>query len=112
MSLAKIEEVFLYTCSEESPIETHELNAWLDHSGIQHIKLNYPTAQIQDVLSPLNTWWQEDENGVTQPPVAGFPLVVYTEVHSDKPVSYLPRKYIHGKEEIIAQLPALYQLGR
>jgi hypothetical protein len=49
---------------------------------------------------------------VTQPPITGFPFVVYTEVHSDKTVSYLPRKYICGKEQIIAQLPALYQLGR
>ena len=112
MSLAKIEEVFLYTCSEESPIETHELNAWFDHSGIQHIKLNYPKEQIEQALTPLNTWWQEDENGVTQPPAVGFPLLVYTEVHSDKPISYLPRKYIYGKDEIISQLPALYQLGR
>ena len=111
MTLARIEEVYVYTCSEESPIETHELNAWLDHSGIQHIKLNYPKEQIEQVLAPLNTWWQEYD-GVTQPHVAGFPLVVYTEVHSDKPVSYLPRKYIYGKDEIIAQLPALYQLGR
>ena len=111
MTLARIEEVVLYTCSEESPIETHELNAWLDHSGIQHIKLNYPKEQIEQVLAPLNTWWQEYD-GVTQPPVAGFPLLVYTEVHPDKPVSYLPRKYIYGKEQIISQLPALYQLGR
>jgi hypothetical protein len=112
MTLARIEEVVVYTCSEENIVETHELNAWFDHSGIQHNKLNYPTAQIEEVLRPLNTWWQPDENGVTQPPIVGFPFVVYTEVHSDKTVSYLPRKYICGKEQIIAQLPALYQLGR
>lgn len=113
MSLARIEEVFLYTCSEENPIETHELNAWFDHSGIQHSKLNYPKSQVADALAPLNTWWQEnEETGEIQPQVEGFPLVVYTEVHSDKHVSYLPRKYIYGKDAIIAQLPALYQLGR
>jgi hypothetical protein len=112
MTLARIEEVFVYTSSENDPVTTHELHAWFDHSNIPHVKLNYPKEAIADAIAPLNTWWQADENNVTQPPVTELPIVVYTEVHSDKPISYLPRKYIYGKEEIISTLPTLYQLGR
>jgi hypothetical protein len=112
MALAKIDEVFVYTSMEDDPLSTHQVNAWFDHSGIEHIKINYPKEGIPSALTPLNTWWQADENGVVQPPATGFPLVVYTEIHSGKPVSYLPRKYIQGKDEIMATLPALYALGR
>lgn len=113
MSLAKIDEVFLYTSSIENPVETHELHAWFDHSGIPYNKLDYrDVTQIPEVLSALNTWWQPDEEGVVQPPLTQFPFVVYTEIHSDKWVSYLPRKYIQGKDNIIAELPRLYKLGR
>lgn len=112
MSLARIDEIFVYTSMEEDPLGTHELNAWFDHSGIPHSKLNYPKQKVSEVLTPLNTWWQPNRSGEVQPPVTSFPLVVYTEVHSDEPLSYLPRKYIQGKDEIIATLPALYAIGR
>lgn len=112
MALAKIDEIFVYTCYEENLVETHELNAWLDHSDIPHTKLNYGADQINEVLSAVNTWWQPDDDGQVQPPLTSFPFAIYTEIHSDKTVSYLPRKYIHGKENIIAQLPTLYSLGR
>ena len=113
MTVARIEEVTLYTSSTEDAVGTHELRAWFDHSGIDHIKLNYADVdQIPAVLSAINTWWQADEQGVAQDPVTSLPIVIYTEVHSGKPVSYLPRKYIAGKDTIIAQLPTLYALGR
>lgn len=113
MTVARIEEVTLYTSSTENAMITHELHAWFDHSNITHIKLDYKDLdQIPTVLSAINTWWQADEQGVIQPPVTALPIVIYTEVHSDKPVSYLPRKYLAGKDAIIAQLPTLYALGR
>lgn len=113
MSLSRIEEIFVYTYSPDDSLGTHELHAWFDHSGIPHVKLDYKgNANKKDVLDPLNTWWQPDENGITQPPLLDFPFVVYTEVHSDKTISYLPRKYIQGKDEIMNKLPDLYKLGR
>lgn len=113
MSLSRIEEIYLYVCSKTQLQDTFELYAWFDHSGIPYVKMDYSDpATHADCLRPLNTWWQPDENGVTQPPLTDFPFVIYTEVHSDKPVSYLPRKYIAGKDNIIAQMPDLYKLGR
>jgi hypothetical protein len=114
MALAKIDEIFLYTDSGSQPIVTHELNAWFDHSGIPYSKLNYTDINnVKLVLDALNTWWQPDEDtGITQPQVTEFPLVVYTEFHTDKPEYYQPRKYIQGKQNIIEQMPDLYSLGR
>lgn len=113
MALSKIDEIFVYTSSSEQPVDTYELYAWLDHVGIPYSKLDYlDPEQFPLVFSPLNTWWQPDDNGEVQPPVTDFPLVVYTEIHSDKPVSYLPRKYIAGVQNIKDTLLDLYQLGR
>lgn len=113
MTLARIEEVHLYTNSASDPIGSQELFAWIDRTNIDHVKLDYADVNIlNEVIDPLNTWWREDEEGNKQPPLTSFPFVVYTEVHSDKTVSYLPRKYIAGKENIIEQLPTLYALGR
>ena len=112
MTLKLIDEVYLYTSSKpEDAIASRELVAWFDHSGIPYSHLNY--AVHEPCLDALNTWWQFDEDtGIKQEPLTGFPFVVYTEVHSDKTVSYLPRKYIYGKDSIIEQLPSLYALGR
>lgn len=117
MALSRIDEVYIYTNSAEDPIGTHELHAWFDHSGIKHIKLDYKDpVQNVELLAAINTWWVSYDlatgETTTLPPITTFPFVVYTEVHSDAPVSYLPRKYIVGKENIIAQLPGLYALGR
>lgn len=113
MSLARIEEVVLYICSTTQVEDSHALCAWLDHSNIPYIKLDYQDVnQHPDVFSPLNTWWKEDEEGNTQDSINEFPFVVYTEIHADKPFHYLPKKYIKGKDNIIAELPALYALGR
>lgn len=113
MSLARIEEVTLYICSTAQAVESHDLIAWFDHSRIPYIKLDYQNIeQHPDVFAPLNTWWQPDDNGIVQDPINAFPFVVYTEVHIGKPISYLPRKYIEGKDAIMTRLPALYALGR
>lgn len=116
MTVARIEEITVYTSSTEDAVGTHELNAWFDHSGITHRKLDFnDLAQIPTVLEALNTWWRPNESDPDWPnipPATAFPLVVYTEVHSDRTVSFLPRRYIYGKDNIIAQLPTLYALGR
>ena len=117
MALSRIEEIFIYTDSLNDPIGTQEIHAWFDHSAIPHIKLNYNNAeQTQIVLDAVNTWWNyvdiDTLEEVNLPPVTAFPFVVYTEVHSNGPISYLPRKYIQGKDNIIAKLPGLYSLGR
>lgn len=113
MTVSRIEEVTVYTSSTQDAMNTHQLHAWFDHSNIAHTKLDYKdSAQIQSVLDAVNTWWHPDDQGITQPPILQFPFVIYTEVHSDKSVSYLPRKYIQGTDNIIAQLPTLYSLGR
>ena len=112
MALTKIDEVYIYTSSVLQPIETHELNAWFDHSGIPHSKLNYgDESQVKVVLDALNTWWQPDpETGERQPAVSEFPLLVYTEILSD--TDYQPRKYIQGKENILNNIESLYSIGR
>lgn len=111
MTLKLIDEVYLYTSSlPEDAVLTRDLVAWFDHSDIPYTHLSHGARQV--CLDALNTWWQTDEDtGVKQEPLTDFPFVVYTEVHSDKRVSYLPRKYILGKD-IIEQMPSLYALGR
>jgi hypothetical protein len=110
MTLKIIDEIFVYTSSTENAVEGFELNAWFDHSDIPHVKLNY--VEGDKVLEAVNTWWQSDDKGIKQEPLTTFPFIIYTEAHSDKPISYLPRKYIQGKDNIISQLPELYSLGR
>lgn len=113
MTLRLIDEVYLYTSSEpEDVMETREMVAWFDHSGIPYVHLTYPQTHYEGVFNALNTWWQPDENGILQEPLDKFPFVVYTESHSDKPISYLPRKYIAIKQDIFEKLPNLYSLGR
>ncbi len=113
MTVKMIDEIFVYTSTTENVVESQELIAWFDHSDIPYSLLKYSDIeQCQIVLDAVNTWWQPDENDITQEPLTSYPFVIYTEVHSDKPLSYLPRKYIQGKDNIIAELPTLYALGR
>lgn len=114
MTLRLIDEVYLYTSSElEDALETREMVAWFDHSGIPYIHLTYPQTHFEGLFDALNTWWQLDQDtGIIQKPLNKFPFVVYSESHSDKPISYLPKKYIAVKEDIFEQLPNLYSLGR
>lgn len=113
MTLRLIDEIYLYTsCAPEDVLESREIIAWFDHSGIPYTNLQYGSDNHEVTINSLNTWWQPDENGVIQEPLTGFPFVVYTESHSDKPISYVPRKYINNKQQIIDTLPSLYALGR
>lgn len=113
MALAKIDEIFVYLDPVNKALESQELSAWLDHSNIPHLKLTYYDVEQQKiVLDAVNTWWQPDDNGDIQPPLTAYPFVIYTEIHSDKPISYLPRKYIFGKDDVISKLLNLYKLGR
>ena len=113
MPLSRIDEIYIYTYPSKDQLETYTLYNQLDNLGIPYNKLEYNDPSQHPVLfDALNTWWQEDENRVKQEPITEFPFVVYTEVHSGRPVSYLPRKYIVGASNIIAQLPDLYKLGR
>ena len=113
MPLSRIDEIYLYTHPSKDQLETYTLYNQLDNLGIPYNKLEYnDPEQHSIVFDALNTWWQADEEGNTQGALSEFPFVVYTEVHSGKPVSYLPRKYIVGASNIIAQLPDLYKLGR
>ena len=109
-----IDEIFVYTSSTENVVEGYELLAWFSHANIPFSKLEYSGDEAKtQVLNAVNTWWQKDEDTkITQPPITAFPFIIYTEAHSDKPLSYLPRKYIQGKDNIISELPALYALGR
>ena len=114
MAVSKIDEIFIYTYPLGNPVETQELYAFLDHTDILYAKLEYnDPAQHAETFAALNTWWQVDlDTGEIQPPLSSFPFAVYTEIHYDKTVSYLPRKYILGKEQITTLLPELYKLGR
>ena len=113
MTVKMIDEIFVYTSSTENVIEGYELLAWFHHVNIPFSKLEYSGDEAkQQVLNALNTWWQPDDNGVTQPPLTSFPFVVYTEIPADKPIYQISKKYIQGKDNIIAELPTLYALGR
>ena len=113
MTVARIEEIFIYTYPLSDRLETYILYNQLDNLGIPYSKLEYnDVAQHPELFNALNTWWQPDNNGNVQDPLSNFPFAIYTEVHSDKTISYLPRKYIAGKDAIISELPALYALGR
>ena len=112
MALTKIEDIFLYTSNVLQPIETHELMAWFDHSGIPYSLLNYgDQSNVDVVLSALNTWWAPDPlTNERQPDVTEFPLVVYSAYYDGYDTEY--RKYIQGKENIISQISDLYSIGK
>ena len=114
MTLKLIDEVYLYTSAlPEDAVLTRDLVAWFDHSDIPYTHLSFDGDSCRVCLEALNTWWQTDEDtGIKQEALTGFPCVIYTEVHSDKIESYLPRKYIFGKDTIIKQMQSLYALGR
>lgn len=109
MTLKLIDDIFLYTSNKaENLLSSLELISWIDHTNILYTSLQYPNLGI---LEPLNTWWVEDiDTGITQEPLVDFPFVVYTEIHEDHNIKF--KKYIFGKENIIATLPVLYSLGR
>lgn len=113
MTVKMIDEIFVYTSNTENVVEGYELLAWFHHSVIPFSKLEYSGDESKkQVLDAVNTWWQPDDTGVTQEHLTSFPFVIYTQFDSGKPEYYTFRKYIQGKDNIIADLPALYTLGR
>lgn len=106
MAVIKIHEVVLYTSGFANPVACHEAAAWFDHSNIEHMKLHYnDPSQEGAVLSALNTWWSHAT-------VDGWPFVTFREEHDDRPITQMTANFIEGLEDIKAQLPALYALGR
>lgn len=111
MALVKIEEVFLYVATTENPAENLEAVAFMDHSNIPYVKLQYnDSEQLPNVLAAVNTWW--DRPDVNLPPLTGFPFLVYTEVHDNILARHSPVKYLAGLDNIktfpslLASLPA------
>lgn len=84
--LVKIEEVYLYTTLDHTHAECYAMKQWLDSNNVRYTNLHYPAEMKEEVFAPLNTWWE----GVT---FKDFPLLVYTEVHDEIPVSRSPRKF-------------------
>jgi len=106
MAVLKIHNVYLYTSNMVNPVECQELTAWLDHSGIPYTHLNYnDSSQLSEVTKALNTWWFGKE-------VGEWPFVVFHEERDTLPDGIHGPNFIEGKDNVIAQLPSLYALGR
>lgn len=97
MAIVKIEEVYLYVSEVvENSAENIQAMAFMGHSNVPYTQMMYNDPnQIPDVLAPLNSWWKDK-----LPPVDGFPLITYVEVHDDIPARYSPVKYLKGIEDI------------
>lgn len=87
MAILKIEEVYLYTTLDHTHAECFAMKKWLDDNAVQYTQLHYPAEATADALAPLNTWWE----GVT---FENFPIVIYTEVRDDTPLSLSPRRFL------------------
>ena len=86
MAIVKIEEVYLYTTLDHTHAECYAIKKWLDDNSVKYTNLHYASELINDVLTPLNTWW----DGVT---FGDFPILIYVEVRDDMPLSQSPRRY-------------------
>lgn len=86
MAIIKIEEVYLYATLDHTHAECYEMKKWLDDNNVNYTYLHYHAEAKNDALAPLNTWWE----GVT---FTDFPIIIYTEVRDDVPLSQSPRRY-------------------
>ncbi len=86
MAVINIEEVYLYTTLDHTHAECYAMKQWLDQNNVKYVNLHYPAESKADVFAPLNTWW----DNVT---FDDFPILVYTEVRDDVPVSRSPRRF-------------------
>lgn len=86
MAILKIEEVYLYTTLDHTHAECYAMKKWLDDNNVKYTYLHYHAEFVAEALAPLNTWWE----GVT---FTEFPIIVYTEVRDDVPVSQSPRRF-------------------
>jgi len=86
MAIQKIEEVYLYTTLDSTHQECYEMKLWLDNNAVNYTQLHYPTENKADVLAPLNTWWTDTK-------FDNFPILIYTEVRDDTPLSMSPRRF-------------------
>lgn len=108
MAIVKIEEVYLYdTQCGDNAVENLEAAAFMDHSGIEYTRLWYnDPSQHEAVLSSVNSWVTSPMSG-SMPPITGFPFLVYTEVHDDRPARSSPVKYLQGLDAI-KTFPAIF----
>lgn len=87
MAIIKIEEVYLYTTLDETHQECYDMKKWLDDNNVQYTLLHYFTAeQKSQAIEPLKTWWENCT-------ITNFPILIYTEVRDDTPLSLSPRRY-------------------
>lgn len=87
MAITKIEEVYLYTTLDERHTECYGMKKWLDDNNVQYTLLHYFTAeQKSQAIAPLLTWWENCT-------ITDFPILIYTEVRDDTPLSLSPRRY-------------------
>lgn len=106
MAVIKIDNIYVYTTDVVNALECHELVAWLDHNRIPYTKLYYAEeSRLLEVTKALNTWWNGKE-------VSYWPFVVFYEARDTLPDGHTMPNFIEGKDNVIAQLPALYALGR
>ncbi len=98
--LTKIDNVYLYTSNSSDSAEAKQ---WLEDNEISFTLLEYKdVAQHPLVLSALNSWFNTN--------FKSFPIVIYDEIHDDKPSV---RSYIYGLESLTeSTLAELYQLGQ
>lgn len=108
MALVKIEEVYLYTCDTDNPVDTYLLLAWLHQNKVEFTHLNYgDPSQHKLVFDAINTWWRDGEA-----PLSTFPFLVYTVIDSDIPVLQSKRTYTAGIDNIKENFLDIYKVGR
>lgn len=98
--LLKITNVYLHTSNDPDSDAAKE---WLNANGVPFTLLHYGDAEQHPlVFDALNGWFNTNFDS--------FPIVVYDEIHDDKPSE---RSYIYGLEALQqSTLAELHQLGQ
>lgn len=98
--LLKITSVYLHTSNDPDSDAAKE---WLDANEVPFTLLHYGNEEQHPlVFEALNGWFNTNFDS--------FPIVVYDEIHDDKPSE---RSYIYGLEALQqSTLAELHQLGQ
>jgi len=84
MSLKKIDTITLYTYEDENVDQGYHLRTFLANNNIEFQHLHYNTdANKKDILSPLNTWIDPNDEEVD---LTDFPFIIFRKVIEEETV--------------------------
>jgi hypothetical protein len=110
MAFERIDDLNLYGGLTENAYDCYRVNKWMTEQGYKFQHMFYHDEfQCNSTMDVLNTWF---DLTLQTRPITQFPVLVYLEVDPDLMISQYKRRFIQGADNIIAQLPALWALGR